>query len=143
MSHTHRIAWCAGFFDGDGYVTIQRRKSKAKNGKVYTGHYLRIGINHVAPEPLHEIQKYLGGKVVKFTGVIGNRKPCHQWCLNCNSAAEGLKILLPYLVNKDTVAKLALEFQKTMQENKKQVSDEITNKREEFLQTIKSLNEMD
>ena len=31
MSRTHDVAWAAGFFDGEGYVTIQRRVSKYKD----------------------------------------------------------------------------------------------------------------
>lgn len=143
MSHTHKIAWCAGFFDGEGYVTIQRRNCKAKNGKVYTGHYLRIGINHVAPEPLYEIQKHLGGKVVLFSGVTGNRHPRHQWCLNCKSAEEGLKILRPYLINKCEVADIALEFQGTMQSHKQAVPEELTVKREAIRDKIIFLNKQD
>lgn len=143
MSITHKIAWCAGFFDGEGYVTIQRRNSKAKNGKTYTGHYLRIGINHVAPAPLYEMQKYFGGKVVKFSNVTGNRKPRHQWCLNCASASEAITRLLPYLVNKNNVAELALEFQKTMQGDKQKVSEDITLYRELLKDKITSLNAMD
>ena len=143
MSNTHRIAWCAGFFDGEGYVTIQKRKAKAPNGKTYTGHYLRIGINHVAPEPLYEIQKYLGGKVVLFTGVTGNRHPRHQWCLNCAEAAEGLKILLPYLINKGEVARIGLEFQDTMRAYKKETPIETVIYRQLLREKVMSMNKMD
>ena len=51
MSVAHEVAWAAGFFDGEGYVTIQYGYTKSPNGKRYHRHTLRIGINHVAPEP--------------------------------------------------------------------------------------------
>ena len=68
MSRTHDLAWCAGFFDGEGYVTIQKRNSLV-NGKRYEGYYLRIGINHVAVEPLLEMQRVLGGTIRKQQNV--------------------------------------------------------------------------
>ena len=34
MSKAHRLAWAAGFIDGDGFITIQNRTSKV-NGKTY------------------------------------------------------------------------------------------------------------
>ena len=58
MSNAHDLAWCAGFFDGEGFVTIQERKSTVKD-KIYRGYYLRIGVNHVAVEPLNELYKIL------------------------------------------------------------------------------------
>ena len=52
MSRTHEVCWAAGFFDGEGYITIQERGHKD-----YVGFYLRIGVNHVAIEPLLELQR--------------------------------------------------------------------------------------
>ena len=80
MSRAHELVWCAGFFDGEGYVTIQKRNSKV-NGKCYEGFYLRIGINHVNPEPLYEIKKILGGTLRKQNPakVIGNRHKRLSW----------------------------------------------------------------
>ena len=62
MSRTHMLAWAAGFFDGEGYVTIQERNSKV-NGKYYKSYYLRVGLKHVAPTPIYELQKLFGGTI--------------------------------------------------------------------------------
>ncbi len=122
MSRAHDLAWCAGFFDGEGYVTIQTRKSKLK-GKEYVGYYLRIGVNHVSPKPLYELQRVFGG-TIKQQKVTGNRHPRHSWNLSCNQAKTALIQLLPYLKNKNVVVGLALDFQDTMQTDKKQLSEE-------------------
>lgn len=114
MSRAHDLAWAAGFFDGEGYITIGRRNTKAKSGVRYTGHYLRIGINHVAPEPLHEMQRIFGGKIEYSDKVIGNRKPRSRWTANTRQAAETLKQLMPYFRNKQRAAELGLEFQSTI-----------------------------
>ncbi len=140
MSRTHELCWAAGFFDGEGYITIQKRGHKK-----YIGHYLRIGINHVAIEPLLEMQRLFGGKIEKQNPetVVGNRKQRHRWTLSTGNAAQVLKQLLPYMRNKNTVAGLALDFQKTIQENKLKVSDEVFIFREQLKAQITALNSLD
>lgn len=145
MSVAHEVAWAAGFFDGEGYVTIQYGYTKAKNGKRYHRHTLRIGINHVAPEPLYEMQRLFGGSIEKqkIESVKGNRQPRHRWVLNCTNAAEALKRMMPYFKNKQQVAELGLELQATMQTNKQQVSEETLLYRALLREKITHLNSMD
>lgn len=145
MSIAHEVAWAAGFFDGEGYVTIQYGYTKNPNGKRYHRHTLRIGINHVAPEPLYEMQRLFGGSIEKqsLESVRGNRHPRHRWVANCGTAAEALKRMMPYFKNKTSVAELGLELQNTMQENKKQVSEETLLYRAMLKEKITHLNSMD
>lgn len=148
MSRAHELNWCAGFFDGEGFITIQRRQVRHKD-KIYVGHYLRIGINHVAPKPLQEFQRILGGTFVydKSSERLGKdgfkRTPRYKWHSSCEDAAKILKQMLPYFRNKDKVAALALDFQQTMQENKKKVSEEVYALREKYKQEITLLNAKD
>jgi hypothetical protein len=145
MSVAHEVAWAAGFFDGEGYVTIQHGYTKAKNGKQYPRHTLRIGINHVAPEPLYEMQRLFGGSIEKqkLSSVVGNRKPRHRWVLNCSKAAEALTRMMPYFKNKQQVAELGLELQATMQNNKQTVSDDVLLLRAMLKEKITHLNSLD
>ena len=140
MSYTHEVSWAAGFFDGEGYVTI-RERSHPK----YTGYYLRIGINHVAIEPLLEMQRLFGGTIEKQNPdkVVGNRKPRHRWTTGTSNAAETLKKMLPYMKNKNKVAALALDFQTTIGAHGQKVSDEMQEKRKFFKQEITRLNSLD
>ena len=140
MSRTHEVCWAAGFFDGEGYIVIQKRSHKK-----YIGHYLRIGINHVAIEPLLEMQRLFGGSIEKQNPekVVGNRKPRHRWTLSTSSAAETLKQLLPYMKNKNKVTGLALDFQKTIQDNKKKMQQDLLDKREWYKTEITRLNSLD
>jgi len=141
MSRTHELSWAAGFFDGEGYVTIQRRI----HPKGYIGHYLRVGINHVAPEPLIEMQRIFGGRIEKQNpeSVSGNRHPRHRWTLSTSQAAEALKQMMPYFRNKQNVASLALDFQQTIQSNKQKLSEEVYAKRELLKDQITKLNSLD
>ena len=140
MSRTHEVAWAAGFFDGEGYIVIQKR-----NHASYTGYYLRIGTNHVAPEPLIEFQRLFGGSIEKQSPekVIGNRKPRHRWVTSTANAADVLKQLMPFLKNKSKVAALALDFQATIGARGTEVSEEIQAKRAWFKDEITRLNSLD
>lgn len=144
MSIAHEVAWAAGFFDGEGFVTIQQGYSKAPSGVKYFRHSLRIGINHVAIEPLLEMQRLFGGRInkQKLNLVKGNRKPRHQWMLNCTEAAEALKRMMPYFKNKQSVAELGLELQNTMGTTKK-VSEDLFLYRSLLKQKIQHLNSLD
>lgn len=140
MSHTHEVSWAAGFFDGEGYCNIQRRSHPK-----YTGYYLRIGINHVAPEPLQEMQRLFGGTLVKQKeeSVQGNRKPRYRWVTGTSNAANALKQMLPYMRNKNKVAALALDFQQTIGPKAVKTSEEIQNKRIWIKEEIQRLNSLD
>lgn len=143
MSRSHKIAWAAGFMDGDGFITIQNRTSKYKD-KVYTGHYLRVGACQSALAPLEELKKLFGGSVrPKHVGGRSdgyNRKPQWVWSLSTAQANEALKEMLPFLLHKRQVALLALEFQGTMGTDKSAVKDEVYEKRKEIQTAITAIN---
>lgn len=142
VSEEADLAWCAGFFDGEGFVTIGRR-NHVINGVRYTGHYLRVGINHVAKEPLLEMQRILGGNIEYKETVVGNRKPRHLWRISTSHAAACLVKMMPYLRNKIRVAELGLEFQRTMQDHKKSVPAAVVAYRESLKEQITALNAND
>jgi len=134
VSKQHRIAWAAGFFDGEGYITIQVRGGK------YKGHYLRIGVNHVDPRPLAEMQSLFGGEVrVQKKAPTGNRHRRHEWGISCKKAETALKQMLPYFHNKDSVAVLAVEFQGTMGTTQV-VTEEVFNLRSSIKARIQEIN---
>ncbi len=131
------LAWAAGFFDGEGFICIQRRGGK------YKSHYLRLGINHVAPEPLYAFNELFGGIVRFDAGVKGNRKPRYTWGLSCISAETFLRQIQPYVKNKGCVLKLALDFQETMQKKGTAIPPELYDEREQLKMRIKALNAAD
>lgn len=142
MSRSHRLAWAAGFLDGDGFITVQRRNTTI-NGKQYKGHYLRVGACQASELPLEELQKIFGGSIrPKNSGPNRegyNRKPQWMWCLSTQAATDALKELLPFLIHKRQVALLALEFQETMGTGR--VSEETFAKRESIKEQIGAIND--
>ena len=149
MSKSHKIAWAAGFFDGEGYVYVNRVVVKKKKKKQYIQHRLRIGINHVAPEPLVAIANILGGKVnvdiySKQQADGCNRKIRHTWYLNDDQAKQALIQLLPYLQNKITVAELGIELRNTFTTaGGGSLSEETLALRDSLKEKITHLNSLD
>ena len=137
MSKAHKLAWAAGFFDGEGYITIQIRGGK------YKGHYLRIGVNHVEVSPLEQLQSLFGGVIRKQKKEpVGNRHRRHEWTISCNKASDALKQMIPYFCNKGAVASLGLDLQETMGTTHK-VSEEVLNRRDFIKKEIQRLNALD
>lgn len=138
MSKAHNLAWAAGFFDGDGYCTVQVRGGK------YKGHYIVAGVNHVAEAPIHELIRLFGGKFrrQRIEKVVGNRKRRIEWKLTCSNAESFLKQIQPYLVNKKEVVKKLLELQATMGTTTK-VSVETFNLRTQLKNEVQIINAKD
>jgi hypothetical protein len=145
MSKSHRLAWAAGFLDGDGFITIQRRNQKVKD-KVYENLYLRVGACQANKVPLLELQKIFGGSIRdKNSGPnheCYNRKQQYVWTLSTRQASDALQQLLPFLIHKKEVAILGIEFQETMQNNKQVVKEELKLLRELLKEKIKFINSL-
>ena len=145
MSRSHRLAWAAGFMDGDGFITIQNRKSEV-NGKTYSGTYLRVGACQAKQNVLLELQSLFGGTIrPKNSGPNRegyNRKPQWIWTLSTQQASEALVQLLPFLIHKREVALLAIEFQKTMSTNKKELSDSVVEARKKLQADVAHINSL-
>jgi len=138
MSKSHEFAWAAGFFDGEGWVAVQKR-----GGNKYLGYYLRIGINHVKKDPLVKIQNIFGGNLRFDENVIGNRKPRWVWTLSTKSAADALISMLPYMRNKNSVAELGLEFINTVGLTGQRVSESTQLLRAAISAELKIINSRD
>ena len=143
MSRSHRLAWAAGFIDGDGFITIQNRRTTS-GSVVYTGQYLRLGCCQAAESPLKELQSIFGGTIrIKNSGPDKenySRKIQYIWTLSTKQAAAAIQQLLPYLVHKREVAILALQFQATMQYSKQKVTKETLEHRLLLKQQIELIN---
>lgn len=143
MSKSHQLAWAAGFMDGDGFITIQNRKTKYKD-KIYSGQYLRVGACQASLIPLEKLQSLFGGSIrPKNSGPNHDgyhRKPQWIWTVSTNEAKNALEQMLPYLVHKQEVAQLALVFQASMSENKKELTDDLKQARLQIQADIAAIN---
>jgi hypothetical protein len=104
-----RVAWAAGFFDGEGCISIAKPVNKRKTGKVYVTYALQAIIAQRDRRPLEVLVGLFGGNItsVKIHGST-------YWYLRKHGvkAVAMLEQLLPFLVLKKEQAELAIRFQK-------------------------------
>ena len=95
------LAYTAGFFDGEGNITIAKMRSC---------YAMSIRIVNTDPVALEYVNGIFGGTLAKRDSRRGNR-PLYtlNWC--SKSARDVLLLLLPYLRIKRRQAELAICFQ--------------------------------
>jgi len=91
------LAWTAGFFDGEGSITISPRGNT---------HYLKVGATQRDIRPLLKIQEWFGGSVGSPYG-----NGVRNYSVGNAAAGVFLETIRPYLVVKAEQADVALQFQ--------------------------------
>lgn len=107
------LAWAAGFFDGEGCISIPTRV-RSRNRHGYT---LSLYVGQVDPSPLRRFQSLFGGTVVTKKSGPFARRTMFMWRITGSTAFAALRQLHPYLTVKRSQADLALEFKDGMPEN--------------------------
>lgn len=109
------ISYIAGFFDGEGHITVQKGFNKVMpNGKTYNRTpALRIAITQVQKGILEWIQEKFGGKVYTWKRESSplSKHPQSMWCLiRKEEMKDFLKAMKPYLKMKRQQMELGLAF---------------------------------
>lgn len=95
-------AYLAGFFDGEGHISISRSRKRPWSC------YVDVGCTNTVKAPLLMFVRAYGGKVYPKV-VSSNRKPCFVWrCSNAKNASWALARMLPWLQVKRVRARAAL-----------------------------------
>ena len=125
------LQWSAGFFDGDGCISIRRR-----NGILTS---IRISAAGTNPRPLHRLRAIFGGNFCRQgTGRrSANWRQVWRWEVSGDSAIEALRAMLPYLCVKDEEAKIILHSSNVWGEPARDILIQIA--RENSLRAITSL----
>ena len=103
MKNELNLSYLAGFFDGEGSISILKR---SKDAKWNISHFLRVSIGQKDGKTLDWIKDNFGGNVY-----LVKRDSSFVWALSDNKAYEFIKIILPYLRYKKPQAELAIRFQ--------------------------------
>jgi len=130
------LAYLAGILDGEGCISILKRKSeKPKEGQC---HYdLRVTIGMADRNPPQMFAKIFGGKTYYADGpynIKTNARPMWLYRASNKRGEQILTDLLPFLTVKKPQALLALEFKKF----KETIKDR--SKYEPFYQKFRHLN---
>ena len=136
-------SYLAGFFDGEGCVSI--RKSQGK--KVKPGYDLEVVLSQNQRTILDEFQQKTGlGRIYITTNI--RYGVTHTWRLYTNDAKALLITILPYLRDKRDQAELALDF--IHRHNRSslrgvgkgrgyQIPQEVMDEREKYYQALRDL----
>jgi hypothetical protein len=89
---THELAWAAGFFDGEGYSSLNNRKDGWKN--------IKVGVGQVHREPLDRFDRATGniGNVLGPYTSRSYRQPFHEWAVTGLEKSQAVMTMLwPWL----------------------------------------------
>ncbi len=106
------IAYAAGLFDGEGYITISVQKRRI-------GESMQVvaGIAMTDPSAIVLMAELFGGSLFKGGARPNPRhKPLHSWNISSQNAYTFLKTVRPFLLIKSEEADIALEFQRNINE---------------------------
>jgi len=143
MNEELRLAYLAGFLDGEGSIGLSKRLGS--EGKVFrVPRYVllvRAGNTHLSP--LEALQNTFGG-TVRLRYFNGTRKDLYGWTCTGERGFRVLKKLSPYLKVKSEQARLGMEFWKEYVSQRSRGSAQVDVKdmeeRERYYLAFKDLN---
>lgn len=100
------IAWAAGFFDGEGCVSITRYTVRGEDR-----FRLVIAVGNTSVVSLEKLKSLFGGRIHKLNHTEGRRFYQHQWLVEADKASDALEQMLPFLCVKKGEAVLGIDFQ--------------------------------
>jgi hypothetical protein len=108
---SRQIIWAAGFFDGEGCISIGKAQPQLKYYK-HNHHYtVRLTVYQNIRAPL-QIFKELFGGTIKLRPATGKQKNNGWvWSIGGRGLVAALTQMLPYLIVKKEQAELAIGFQ--------------------------------
>ena len=102
-----RLAYLAGFFDGEGCIAIIKGKNHLGNVQ----YSLIVIVSNTSDYILHLYKLSFGGRIQKRKHKKPEWRDCYVWELSSTRAYDFLKCVYPYLILKKAQADLAFEFQ--------------------------------
>lgn len=138
-------AWAAGFFDGEGCVSICKTRQQRLKGTYYG---LKIITTQLDPRPLERFKTIfeVSYPIQLVKGSKGKQKDYHRLTFSGPNAKDALIKMLPHLTVKSDLARLGIEFQNLVDNTSIKVrragfSVEDVEKREALYTQVKSLQQ--
>ena len=124
--------YAAGFFDGEGCVNCSSNKSGSP--------FVRILVVNTNLTVLEKFQETWGGDINKNYKSKEHWKQAYTWRLSHAAAAKFLEDIYPFLIVKETQARLALEFANIRPGKGKQWTEEALKEANMLLDGIRKAN---
>lgn len=140
-------AYLAGFIDADGSISITTAKYDSK-----ISYRIKLSAHNCKKEPIDLLAAQFGGGKIRFkkTGkarLHNNWRPCYEWIITCNKAADAIRKLIPFLLVKREQALICLELDDINKNNSSvqrrwnpKLNEEIQQKFAHFKEKINLLN---
>ncbi len=128
MAWLYTDQWAAGFFDGEGCITIGQSKHLTPQ------HDLRIQVTQKATLPLKILAEEHGGKLYKMS------RDCWNWKLHGLAAEKFLIRIQPFSLCKAPEITIALAFRRTVGAVGRKLPVGVTEKRMRLRDELSSLN---
>jgi hypothetical protein len=135
MNQQLRLAWAAGFLDGEGHFGLTRWVSRTSGRP---SHQVVIDAAQVKRAPLDRLAELFGGRVRLGKNWCG---PIYCWRLNGQHAYRAGVALLPYVVGKRRHVELLVEFGKGLGPKGQRIPDELFARREAIYAEFRALNQ--
>lgn len=136
--HT-RLAWAAGFFDGEGCISLIWKR-RAQNTHAWW--LLQVNLTNTDRQSLERFWRSIGqaGRIYAKKRVP-NRRQIYYWVATDRAAERTLRLLRPYVFTKRPVSTLALEARRLGQRKPfERIPYGRWNRLVEIERAIKSLN---
>lgn len=135
-------AWLAGFFDGEGCISVRKQISGQRYNPTYS---ISITVTNTSKLVMDYLVKLCGSYYkteLRKAGRVGNRKDCYYWQICSEKAKMLLEIILPYLVLKKEQAINAIKLDDSVRRHKGKyrLSNDIIMYRESLYNKSRLLN---
>lgn len=129
-----KLAYIAGYIDGEGYVGITKRSFPRRRLQPYILYAGRVQITCTNYPILLKLQNAFGGLLFKFVSKedMLARKERFVWRVDLSHASSFLKKILLYLNIKRCEAECIIALERTKSRHRAAVSDDVAQKREKF-----------
>ena len=135
---SEQLSYIAGLVDGEGTITIQKRKSKGCINPSFMGY---VKIFNTDKRMVDWVLKVIGQGSVNTYTTSGGRKPIHQWAINDRQAEEFLYKIYPFLVIKKEQSEIYFKFRKSFKKQyPRGTPPELIAERTKYFEEIKMLH---
>lgn len=149
MIHKTDYSYCAGLFDGEGCVIIEKMTFNLRTKRRRSPQYqLKLHLGMVSSFCVKKMQDIFGGSIHSRERNAVNWR-CFEWYVFSDNARNALQKMLPYLILKKNQAIFAIKFQQMLNLRKKQqahlgqnrtfLTQQEINNREYYFKRLKEL----
>ncbi len=121
------LVYAAGLFDREGSIILFTNGTKLK-GKDFSFRSLRCSITSTSKELLNFMLNTFGGKIYSRKVYNKNYMKKWEWIISAKDSQQFLKLILPYLKEKEKIRKTRLIINRYKKYTKKQYFVRYTNK---------------